>query len=677
MADSDLKNALPPGTVLHLYTIEKVLGHGGFGIVYLGHHAELGVVAIKEYLPPDLAVRDASQVHPLSGGSKGNFEEGLRRFVEEAKQLVQFNHPNIIRCRDFLRLNGTAYLIMDFEDGLPLSELLAIRQQKNLPLDEDEILRIIVPILEGLQMVHEKGALHRDIKPGNIFIRRRDEQPVLLDFGAVKQNFSEHSKSLAPYSPGFAAIEQIEDSGNLGPWTDLYAIGAVMWRIIADRNPVKVESRLGAATRGRPDPLTPAIEIGSGRYSENLLLAIDKCLQLGEEDRYQSAAELKRALLGQEQPVRPAPARAEADLRKRETGAVREPVSPEASIKLGPTPSKLRPWLLIGAVAALVAGVGGYYLWSQNPDPGLNQSADNEVVTPDPPVIAPVQTPAITDPLAGTFIAIPAGSFQMGDEGGNGKDRERPVRTVQVATFNLATHEVTRGQFARFVEDQSYRTDAETNAGSMTGCHSFELNGIPRWEARSGRSWRDPGFAQTDDHPVVCVSYNDALAYIEWLNSESERRYRLPTEAEWEYALRSNRPTANGFTVSRLEDSCQVGNIADRTPLGNGNRWNRGVDCSDGIAEGTSPVGRFNANSFGVYDMVGNVSEWTADCWHENYDNAPAQASAWNANGNCDFRVLRGSSWNGDAADVSRASYRSGAARNYRSSKFGFRLVRN
>ena len=298
----ELKNALPIGATLHHYRIEAVLGHGGFGIVYQGWHQELGVaVAIKEYLPSDIAVRVGNEVHPLSPQSCDVYEEGLRRFVEEAKRLVQFDHTNIVRCRDFFRDHGTAYLIMDYEDGMPLSTLLRQRETNNDPLDEDDIKRIILPLLDGLAVVHNHDVLHRDIKPNNIFIRRSDEQPVLIDFGAAKQGYSEHTKSRWAHTEGYAPMEQIEQDGDLGPWTDIYALGATMWRIIATANPPKVQDRSFANTRGRPDPLTPAVDIGEGWFSPAFLQVVDKCLALEEQDRYQSVAELRQALLATEQ----------------------------------------------------------------------------------------------------------------------------------------------------------------------------------------------------------------------------------------------------------------------------------------------------------------------------------------------------------------------------------------
>lgn len=694
MTDSNLKNALPAGTVLHLYTVKSVLGHGGFGIVYKAHHEVLGFVAIKEYLPAEIAVRESTYVHPLSDNSKGNFDEGLERFVEEAKRLVNFNHPNIIRCRDFFRANGTAYLVMDFEEGLPLSDLLAMREERNSPLTEEEILRVTLPLLEGLKTVHKKGVLHRDIKPGNVFVRRESEQPVLLDFGAAKHNFADFTKSRAPYSPGYAAVEQVEDDGKLGPWTDVHGMGGVLYRIISGSHPPKVESRMLAVQRNRPNPLVPAVELGAGRYSAEFLRAIDKAMELMESDRFQSADELAKALSGGHAGVKPPPEPEPQAIPEPEQQAPTPEPKPEAVREPAPIPireadaqkSKVVKVLgLLGLAASLVFAVFIFGDFGRSPTPDLSGNGQ----TPGQTIPSDNTTPPDTDdsssdgqsssggPQFGTsFVAIPAGSFLMGDNTGDGEKRARPTRNVQISGFSLAAQEVSKAQFQQFVSDTGYRTSAETNAGGSSGCHVMDLNGNPKWAFRPNANWTDPGFNQGDNHPVVCVSHNDAIAYINWLNIQTGESFRLPSEAEWEYALRDGSSGSYAFG-STLAASCRAGNVADNTALSNGNVWANRADCLDNVAEGTAERGSFNANSYGLQDMVGNTSEWVEDCWHDSFVNAPSNGNAWLENSDCQYRVLRGSSWNGDPARVAQSAYRSGANNTYRSSKFGFRLARD
>ena len=290
---SDCRDALPRGCILRDYTIEEVLGHGGFGIVYRARHDELDhVVAIKEYLPSELAVREGTTIRARSADCEPHFADGLRRFREEAKALIEFQqHPSIVDCREFFRTNGTAYLVMEYVDGLPLSELLRQREAAGRPFAESDLLAIAIPLAQGLAYIHRAGAVHRDIKPANILVRRSDQRPVLIDFGAAKQAVAEHSRSFAPYTEGYAALEQVAD-GQLGPWTDLYGFGAVLWRMVAGGNrpweppnPVKVESRANARVREADDPLPTAKELGAGRFADRLLELIDGCLELRDTER--------------------------------------------------------------------------------------------------------------------------------------------------------------------------------------------------------------------------------------------------------------------------------------------------------------------------------------------------------------------------------------------------------
>ena len=303
---SDRRDALPRGCVLRDYTIEEVLGHGGFGIVYKARHNELDhVVAIKEYLPSELAVREGATIRAKSAECETHFADGMRRFREEAKALIEFQqHPSIVDCREFFRANGTAYLVMEYVEGLPLSELLRQREAAGKPFTESDLLAIAIPLAQGLAHIHRAGVIHRDIKPANILVRRSDQQPVLIDFGAAKQAVAEHSRSLAPYTEGYAALEQVAD-GQLGPWTDLYGFGAVLWRMVAGSNPpweppnpVKVESRANARVREAADPLPTAKQLGAGRFAEQLLETIDGCLQLRDTERIRESDRVVEVLQG-------------------------------------------------------------------------------------------------------------------------------------------------------------------------------------------------------------------------------------------------------------------------------------------------------------------------------------------------------------------------------------------
>ncbi|MGH7003435.1 MAG: serine/threonine protein kinase, partial [Alphaproteobacteria bacterium] len=227
-ASSEHRSALPGGTRLHNYVLERVLGAGGFGITYMAREDVTGrAVAIKEYLPSALAVRvrDGLTVQPVSEGTRPDFEWGLTRFRQEAKLLLSLRHPNIVPSLNYFESNGTAYLVMEYQEGQTLTQLMS----GGSVLEESEVREFLDGLLDGVEAVHKGGLLHRDIKPDNIFIRR-DGTPVLIDFGAARQAVTRQSRGLtAIVTEGYAPYEQYETDSHQGPWTDIYALGAVLY----------------------------------------------------------------------------------------------------------------------------------------------------------------------------------------------------------------------------------------------------------------------------------------------------------------------------------------------------------------------------------------------------------------------------------------------------------------
>ena len=571
------RDALPPGARLDgdKYAIEEVLGSGGFGLVYRVRHLLLDEErAIKEYLPSEIAVREGETVYARSGAHQSDYQHGLERFLKEARQLVRFDgHPNIIRCRDYFEANGTAYLVMDFEDGLPLDTFLSRREAQGQPLEESELRHLLRPLLEGLATVHAEDVLHRDIKPGNVFVRRRDGQPVLLNFGAAKEYLGSKLRSRdpdrPPFRPPYAAPEQVEDAGHLGPWTDLYAVGALMWRVVSGSAPPSAESRSFALVRGRTDPLVIDERTGGGRFSAGLLAVMRKCLHLDEGQRPQSAEALLALLEGE----RPTP--------------VPEPVPPN--------PPPPRP-----VAERAVGTVFRDALKSDGEGPQM--------------------------------VVLPTGRFRMGSpsDEADRNSNEGPVRTVTISQrIAMGRYEVTFADYDRFV--------------SATG------------RARPG----DEGWGR-GRRPVINVSQEDAKAYATWLSAQTGKTYRLPSESEWEYAARAGTETAyswgNEIGVNRANYD------------GSGSKWSN---------RKTSPVGSFEPNAFGLYDMHGNVWEWVEDCYHDNYKGAPTDGSAWTTNCSGSHRaVVRGGSW-GNSPRGLRSAIRGWLAPSYRHSGFGFRLVQD
>jgi len=283
--------ALEPGQTIFEYRIDKVLGGGGFGITYLAQDINLQLpVAIKEYFPSSLAVRAPNRaVQVRAGDGQTQFDWGLERFIDEARTLASFRHPNIVRVLRYFKENGTAYIVMEYESGDPLKHWL----RKQGGLDQGGLLKLVYPLLDGLEAVHKLNFLHRDIKPDNIYIRA-DGTPVLLDFGAARRLTGNHDMTNI-VSPGFAPFEQYHSKGNQGPWTDLYSLGAVLYWVTTGKKPHE------SASRVQEDAMPKAADIGSRAvFGEQLLQTIDWALRPNEKQRPQSVMELREAFRNSE-----------------------------------------------------------------------------------------------------------------------------------------------------------------------------------------------------------------------------------------------------------------------------------------------------------------------------------------------------------------------------------------
>ena len=289
MPDTTYRNALPLQSMLLEYRLIAVLGAGGFGLTYLGRDTHLEKdVAIKEYLPNDLVVRalDGSIV-PITGELKGEFEWGLERFILEARTLAKFSHPHIVRVNRFFQANGTGYMVMDYEKGESLHQMLKRGERP----DEARLKGIVMPLLDGLQAVHATGFLHRDIKPSNIFVRESGS-PVLIDFGAARHAIGGTRSLTSVLTPGYAPLEQYSSDGHQGPWSDIYAMAGVLFRALVNENPPDAVSRM------KGDTLPAKLALARGRVSEPFLRAVEWALALDEKQRPQSVQEWQRALEG-------------------------------------------------------------------------------------------------------------------------------------------------------------------------------------------------------------------------------------------------------------------------------------------------------------------------------------------------------------------------------------------
>ncbi|MDC1287416.1 serine/threonine protein kinase [Gammaproteobacteria bacterium] len=289
------QNALNQGDKLNWYEIETILGHGGFGITYLALDTNLNhKVAIKEFLPVQFATRgQSSEVQPISDQDVEKFEWGKKRFLDEARTLFPFRHPNIVRVHSFFESNQTGYIVMEYVEGVDLADLIEAGE----PFTESELIGIINPVLEGLSLVHDEGFIHRDIKPRNIVIRN-DGSPVLIDFGSARQALGEHTGTMtALVSPGYSPLEQYHGaSGHQGPWTDIYALGATLYAATTGKAPIDSLLRNAALTDKKDDPYLPLVDIVADKYSRHFLAAIDHALQFAARDRPHDLAEWGNSL---------------------------------------------------------------------------------------------------------------------------------------------------------------------------------------------------------------------------------------------------------------------------------------------------------------------------------------------------------------------------------------------
>lgn len=418
-------NALPPGVHLSEFELLRVLGEGGFGIVYLAHdHSLQRRVAIKEYMPASLAMRSgAQQVVVTADKHQAVFTAGLDSFINEARLLAQFDHPSLLKVYRFWRANGTAYMVMPYYEGSTLKQQLL---EAGTPPDERWLRALLASLTEALAVVHAEHCLHRDIAPDNILLLADSGRPLLLDFGAARQVIGDATQALtAILKPGYAPVEQYAEMPALkqGPWTDIYALCAVVYAAIIGRKP--------PASVGRTvvDQFVPLTQAAAGRYSPAFLQAIDAGLQVLPSNRPASVHAL-RQLLGLDgptplpsalpplappqpaAPLAPPPVTAAAPAAA-VLAAAGTPVR-AAAAHASPQAAGARRGVLAGrlGLAALLLGVVGAAFWTgrwlQAPAPGAAPGA-GPITTPiSTPIAAPTAAPAVATALPPAASATPA-----------------------------------------------------------------------------------------------------------------------------------------------------------------------------------------------------------------------------------------------------------------------------
>lgn len=674
-------NVLP--TRFRHYEVLKLLGGGGFGVVYLAHDSKLRRDVVLKMLHPHLAAQP----------------DMVRRFVQEARAMARLDHVNIVRVNRVEDHPQRPFFEMEYVAGQTLKEY---RGTKTLSLSE--ALPILRQMAAALDAAHQQKIIHRDVKPANVLIKP-DGQLKLTDFGIIKlldSTGTVHPSTMGIIgTPSYMAPEQADLSRKqeIGPGCDIYALGVMTFELLTSRLPFEGSSYhtiLGAhVTQPPANPRT-----FNPNLTEPIAQVLLQVLAKQPANRYPSAMAFVDALqdAASSGTVPPPPSITDTFTAASGGHVSTSPVTPSLSSQSPPAtptsaPSIPKSMMVGFVVVVLVAMIVGGLLrevfsTSPEPEPEIVQAtltqpieiATEPTEVPILPATASVQPTATPGPptelgLGSTIVAqdgmtqlyVPAGEFLRGsnEDDLDASDNEKPPRSIYLDAFWIDKTEVTNEMFARFVDETAHQTEAEKTGWGYTFTDE-------KWVVTDGAEWRHPqgptssveGLAQ---HPVVQVSWNDALAYCEW----AERR--LPTEAEWEKAARGV-PTEEGSQIypwGNEEITGRFLNFCDQ----NCSYSNGRIDSIDDGYEFTAPVGTYpdGASPYGALDMAGNVWEWTADWYNEAYyKDAPEQNPLGPDTG--ETKVVRGGSWY-DGTQKLRVAVRDSYDPVNRTDDYGFRCA--
>ena len=551
-----------------------------------------------------------------------NVNDAMALLHREMRYLQDLVHPNIVRVFDCDRDGDTVFMTMEFLAGSTLTR--KVRAPGFAGLDAIEALPIISSIADALEFAHAKRVVHGDLTPGNVMLAATGAVKV-IDFGIARiiadpvkafvGRASARADAITGVTPAYASPQMIENRG-ADFRDDVYSLGCIAWELLTGSHPYNRKQSTLARDAG--DKLERHERLTARQYR-----ALARALEFDRTKRTPSVRQFIDELTGARQ---------------------RRHVQIAAAAAVA----------LVGIIAAVT----------------FLRTA--ETVTAPPPAAVPVAAaPAPAPelvvgaifrdcPTCPLMIVLPPGDFVQGAPAGTpgSEPFESPEHDVFIDhSFAASQHEVTVGEFADFV--------AETGR-DVGGCWTYD----GAWRLDAGASWKSAVEGQTALHPASCVSWNDANAYTEWLSQRTGQPYRLPSAAEWEFAARGGASAARPWTSAA--GACSQANVADQTALQRFPGWTTHA-CMDTYVQ-SAPVGSFAANAFGLHDTLGNVFEWVADCWHDDYSGAPDDGSA-RVDGDCSQHEMRGGSWF-TAPDFVRVSYRNRFAADYRSSSVGFRVVR-
>ena len=614
---------LPENYQYQDYTVIKVLGEGGFGIVYHAKDNKLGRdLAIKEYYPHSSVSREYNYNVEARVNCEENYQEGLEKFIAEARVLASCEHPNIVKVHSIIETNNTAYIVMPYYQGITLDKHI-----KNGPLSEEIAYKYLKPICEALAYLHQKEYIHRDVKPGNIFLRQRGDnvEPILLDFGGARQFNAEATGLFSRVlTAGYAPPEQYLKQSKQAAYTDIYALAGTFYHIISgDLPPTAIDRQLAQKYANSEEA---DLDLKLGNFSNGFAKILKKAMALDVNERYQSMSEFiggcqqvfeantnkpekfnEQEVTFREKLVKEKrkrlKAEQEAKKAQQETKKIREAVQYTKN-----STSKKSFKGFIGALLVLLGVVSVAVVFNDLSNSKLPINKE------------PVERTFTANSVTTIMLQVPAGEFKMGSKY-RGSD-EAPHSQSFDDEFWIDKTEVTRGAYEVCVA-----------AGECT-------------------STRNNKYSTMSDQPINKVTWYQAATYCNW------REAKLPTEIEWEYAARG----------------------PDRRIYPWGNKFDKNKLHSRASGNKTAPIGSYidGQSWIGALDMAGNVQEWTSSL-HRDYpydkdDGRELIGNAVNKIKGKEKVVLRGGSFKNKAGDL-RATARSKQFADYESNFVGFRCV--
>jgi len=607
---------LPPGYRIESYEIIRALGKGGFGITYQAQDVQIGrMVAIKELLPDNIATRmNGSTVVPHSEAMVESWQWARERFVEEAHILAGFSHPAIVGVHRLIETNGTVYMVMDYVDGESYENRLGrIKREPS----RDSLWAVMGPILGGLEEVHRAGLLHRDIKPDNILINRHG-QPFLIDFGSARSSIAATMTMTSIVTHGYSPIEQYQTKGKMGPWTDIYAFGAVICRAVTGEKPPVAADRV----------LEDGFQWISCRnlegYSEEFLRAVDWALRIRAEERPGSIAEWLPSLtvLGATMPAN--------KMMSKPSSSISRPLSvgsklSSAFYELPPADDSTgwskKPWPRKAAFPALVLfaiffSIGGFAAWKYREDEKKAAFDNAARIAADAAQAAEAQRRiqehnAATARRQAQQEAENAAQQRAKDESAKLAETKRLQEKAEQDSQLLHAEELKKKE-----SEERNRPLQATSTSPFVNTLGMKFVPVPemtflasqfettseeygKFSSATKTSWNSR--ASSSKLPAVDVNLYEAKAFCEWLSTKENRNYRLPTVGEWN-AIAGLPMIANpGSNTHNV-------NIQDWYPPKGFGNYASDVEA-DEFRE-ASPAGSFQPSSYQIYDLGGNVWEW-------------------------------------------------------------------